>query len=272
MAAAGLGTFGTPVTAAGAPHPSVTATETVTGDELRQVVQAVAADPNATNVMGSSWVADVRTAAVTGETRTASTTGGNEELTLHTVDTGRDEMVVKAARHELENGNVLTSAAFAIGGDRLLVYRSFDRLQNGLESKVELFDVTDTDGRRYPTISPGERSVNGSEPRAVSAVDTSDVSTSATCDDPCGGCHGAPPGDPDHGEFTDASCRESIDLVCVGDNCKDCTGYCTGGPIACAACLVLLCTFWSLVECCPEDPETQCIDCLSGSDGPCNEI
>lgn len=273
MAFAGTSLFATSVAAGGSPSPSVASTDAITGDELGRVVRAVASDENVSNVMGRAWVAQVQRADVVAETRPVSTAAGSRySVTVHRIDTSGQDVVVKAARHALENGNELTVAALAIGEDRLLVYRSFDRLQNGRKSGAELYDVQKDAESEYPMISAVERSINGSKPKQVSEVDDSGVSTSAECDDPCGGCYGAPPGSNDHGYFTDASCRESIDLGCVGQNCSTCGFICLGGPAVCAACLVVMCTFWSLVNCCPEDPETQCLKCLSGSDGNCNNF
>lgn len=183
-----------------------------------------------------------------------------------------DELLFSAVRHDLQNGNEMVVAAFASGGKELLVSYSYDRVQDGVQNRAVLYNIVTDTGGKFPKLTPVSRSVNGSEPVPVSEVDTGSVSAqSSDCDDPCGGCYGAPPGDPDHGKFLDASCRESIDLGCVYNNCGTATSCCIGGPVPCAVCLVLFCG-GALYTCCPEDPEEQCIDCLSGSDGPCNSI
>lgn len=259
--------------AAGSSSSPVTNTEAIGGDELVQVVQTAMSDQNVSNVMTAGWVADVQNAGIVEKrAQGPEVESGRNPVSVHTADTGEREIVVKAARHQLENGNELTVAGFAIRDERLLVYRDFARRQNGRKTKAELFDIQETEAGTHPRITPVKRSINGERPKLVSEVDGSSYTTSDECDDPCGGCYGAPPGSNDHGYFTDASCRESIDLGCVGQNCTACGFICLGGPAVCAACLVVMCGFWSFVNCCPEDPETQCLKCLSGSDGNCNNF
>lgn len=259
--------------------------ELVTGDELVQLARNSATQEDVDEVMNAAMQETVREGSAVEVTNASKdgivfTQGSPRTAKENGVsDLSGDAVFVQAAEHTLANGEVKTRMAYLNSDGQALGYFKHER-SAGNTNRAILWDIIEDEDS--PKLSMETWSVNGEEPVPVSEMDGSlgskldgdQVSSHVTSDpcegDPCGGCHGAPPGG-DHGESLQATCNGHIDLNCVRSvyKCYKCTQSCpAGGPLVCAACILIFCGANVAYSCCVDGGFSHhCAACGCGA--PC---
>ncbi|MDG5821883.1 hypothetical protein [Natronococcus sp. A-GB7] len=257
--------------------------EPITGENLGEVVREVAAKDDIINVMGRAWSETVRSTHVSEVPHDEHPQHddlfdgkGPEKMAPHAVDTA-DEITVYAVDKELDDGNKVTSVAFETE-DRVISYHEYEKVHNAVQTIAQEFQIQETENKKWPTVSIEDRSVNGEEPVPVTEVTNEksddDLVANSDCEDPCGGCYGAPPG-ASNGQSLHVTCSGSFDIDCALNSlgCGWCKTSCTPATIGvCVTCIVIFCGIGVVRSCCDETVTDTCVECGCGSCGVCDEI
>ena len=214
--------------------------EPVSTDELQTLVTATASADDVVNVMGDDWAeeAEERGLSKAPEEYQSDDTGTN-----YTITVAGDEYLVNAVTHTMESGSELTAVGFATEAQVLYFYE-YDEVEDGIETKAKLWEVSGGTNVDDVTLRPRETSINGS------------LVQSPGTDGDCEGCSPGPGGGGYRGR------EECVDfnLSCAIASCASCAFVCTS-VIKCLACLGIYCPF--VIALCCDEKETTCSRCVS---------
>ncbi|BBL80441.1 hypothetical protein RxyAA322_22950 [Rubrobacter xylanophilus] len=160
-----------------------------------------------------------------------------------------DCVAIKAARHELEDGNRATAISYAIlNSNRVAVYYEYDKPLVHPKTGVQ----THTEATLYRVENKKLRLEKGSSNhRAWALRREGEYSAQLACNDTR--CNG-----PCDIVYSSDTCI-SIDWGCAFNQCRSCTLTCFGGLVLCAGCIVLICGYGVANQCCTRGP--GCMGC-----------
>lgn len=249
-----------PIRTTGDPQP-------VSGDNLGRLVRSVAGEDDIVNLMGKAWSAQARTADVAGMPQDDHPLGDDHPRNgeqpeqnvppQHALGVNNDsEVVIGATKHQLEDDNNMTIVAFVIDYEQILAFYEYDRAENGVKNKAELWNIIEGEGDGG--LSLEDASYNGELIRPVSEMQDDDVSTQS--DDPCGGCECSGRGDLDGGYELDNVCATDPNVYSCLMSSGSCA-VCVPCSILwqCLSCAILSCPY-AVYACCG-GTEEACVRC-----------
>lgn len=151
--------------------------------------------------------------------------------------------------------------------DTAILYEHHGEPRNGIRTQARLFEIKGTDVGSA-SLHLHKRRVNG-EP-TISAKELNKIPETVTPSDyvpppgggdPCGGCQPGPGGTGYRQEDGSGSCVE-FDISCGLRICSRCIGAC-GNKVTCVACVLGICGWTAMAECCDEWENPECVSCPS---------
>ncbi len=237
------------------PPPAEAATsvryEEIFGEELIEVARAVTTRRDIVNVTSETWRKQVRNgrvihAEITDDERNRRV--AIEAINLHD---GRissaggkptfsgDLAVVKAARHVLSDGNSMLAISFAMPKHgQLVAYHEYEKPtflpKDQVKTKAEalLYRVEDESAVLRKASSNNQLQVLQLSGARLSCRND------RRCNHACDIAYGYSP------------CIRVRSLGCVAYQCRACALACWSGPLLCAACALVVCSWGVIRECC----------------------
>jgi hypothetical protein len=227
--------------------------EEIGGSELVRIARRVAERKDVRNVMDAVWREKVRGGSVID--------AGGADMDVRAIDFGEgrvsfangefavygDLAVLKAARHELPNGNSLMAVSYAMPErNRLLVYYEYDKPvflpKDQAKTKTEaLLYRQEGDELVLERASSNRHSqVLLEEEGTPLTLATRSVSCRGDrhCNGPCDIVYGY------------SRCHRLKSIRCVVRQCRLCAVACFGGYLLCAGCALVVCAAGVIRECC----------------------
>jgi len=226
--------------------------EEIFGEELIKVARVVTTRKDVVNVTSETWRKKVRSGSVIHSKIADNET--NSSVVIEAIDlddglistsaNGRpvfsgDLVVVKAARHVLSDGNSMLAVSFAMPKyAQLVVYHEYEKPtflpKDQVKTKAEalLYKVGDDSAVLKKASSNNQlQTLQQSGTRLYCGNDRH-------CDNACDIVYGYSP------------CIRVRSLGCIAYQCRACAISCWGGPLLCAACALVICSWGVIRECC----------------------
>ena len=222
--------------------------ESITGDKLNQLTRKVMKQTDVRNVMDETTRETVQNGT---SVQVSSHSSTDESVNLESIHTtkannptnlGKDDAVVSAVRHTLENGNKMTAMTYATGGGQAIMYYEYDNKENGIESRAKLMSFETGRDAGDGNLIVEKSSTNGELSKSLSTF---------------ANCPGCEPGPGAGGSRQTRDC-DRYNIYCLGSCCGTCGVF--GG---CYPCVIACITTWCIGcmgNCC-KNYGTTCVTC-----------
>ena len=225
--------------------------EELFGEELIKVARAVTTRKDVVNVTSETWRKMIRSGSVIHSEIADNETNSSVVIEAISLDDGLissangrpvfsgDLVVVKAARHVLSDGNRMLAVSFAVPKyDQLVAYHEYEKPTFLPKDPVK----TKAEALLYKVAGDSAVLKKASSNNRLQILQQSGTrlycGNDRHCDHACDIAYGYSP------------CIRVRSMGCIAYQCRACAISCWGGPLLCAACALVICSWGVIHECC----------------------